>query len=223
MARRVLVTGGGRPLGRMIAKTCAEAGWQPVIHDDTPGADTNAFAQALGGVSIDQPLDEARAAERLITRAAEMAGGPLDALVNAASFVAQDTAQTVTEASLLQNFRANAMEPLLLARHFAAQAPRSSVIVNLVDHKGTASAGHFSYAWSHEALRGVTSSLATAYAPHIRVVAVSPASDLIGQQLDPGEVDRAVLFAMTNKAITGQVLMADGGKRQARPKTQLAD
>ncbi|MEO1657147.1 MAG: SDR family oxidoreductase [Pseudomonadota bacterium] len=245
MARRVLITGGAKRLGKIIAETCAEAGWQPVIHYNTSGAEAADVAKALGGVAVGQALEEPGAGEALIDKAVAAAGGPLHALVNSASIFEYDTAQEMTEESLLKNFRINAMAPLLLAKRFAAQAEDGAVIVNMLDQKiANPNPDHFSYTVSKEALHGVTRNLAQAFAPKVRVVGVAPGYNLpspgqseekferlaptvniLEKRLDPKDVAGAVLFAMTNKAITGQVLLASNGEhlKPAAGDIQLAD
>lgn len=245
MTKRVLITGGGKRLGKIIAETCAAAGWQPVIHYNTSATEASEVAKALGGVAVGQALEEPGAPEKLIETAVKAAGGALHALVNSASIFEHDTAQTMTEESLLHNFRINAMAPLLLAKGFAAQAEDGAVIVNMLDQKiVNPNPDHFSYTVSKEALHGVTRNLAQAFAPKVRVVGVAPGYNLpspgqsdekferlaptvniLEKRLDPEDVAGAVLFAMTNKAITGQVLLASNGEhlKPAARDIQLAD
>ncbi|MEM7740691.1 MAG: SDR family oxidoreductase [Pseudomonadota bacterium] len=245
MTKRVLITGGAKRLGRIIAETCAAQGWTPVIHYNASGTEAADVAASLGGVAVGQGLEEPGAGETLIGKAVDAAGGPLHALVNSASIFEHDTAATMTEESLLLNFRINAMAPLLLAKGFAAQAPQGSVIVNMLDQKiANPNPDHFSYTVSKEALHGVTRNLAQAFAPKIRVVGVAPGYNLpspgqsdekferlaptvniLEKRLDPKDVAGAVLFAMTNQAITGQVLLASNGEhlKPAARDIQLAD
>ncbi|MEM6747349.1 MAG: SDR family oxidoreductase [Pseudomonadota bacterium] len=245
MTRRVLITGGAKRLGKIIAETCAADGWQPVIHYNASGTEAAEVAKHLGGVAVGQALEAPGASEALIAKAVKAAGGPLHALVNSASIFEYDTAQAMTEESLLKNFRINAMAPLLLAKHFAAQAEDGAVIVNMLDQKiANPNPDHFSYTVSKEALHGVTRNLAQAFAPEVRVVGVAPGYNLpspgqsdekferlaptvniLEKRLDPKDVAGAVLFAMTNKAITGQVLLASNGEhlKPAAGDIQLAD
>lgn len=232
MTKRVLVTGGGKRVGRVILETCARAGWQPIVHYGTSAAEAEELASALGGIAIAQDLAEENAAQKLFTKIKEAGGGQVSALVNSASIFAHDTAQTMTEEHLLQNFRVNTMAPLLLAQAFAAQVEDEGVIVNMLDQKlFNLNTDHFSYTISKQALHGGTLLLARALAPKVRVVGVAPGYNLpspgqaedvfnrlaptvnpLQRRLTPEDVAEAVLFALQSRAITGQVLLADNGE-----------
>lgn len=232
MTPTILVTGGGRRLGREIVRAAARAGFRPAVHYNTSAEDAEALAGSLGGVAVGADLSAEGAAPHLIAKAAEALGEPVTALVNSASIFEHDTAQTMSEADLIRNFTINTVAPLMLCQAFAEQAPEGSAIVNILDQKLFAlNTDHFSYTVSKQALHGATLLLARALAPKIRVAGVAPGYNLpspgqddatfqrlaptvnvLKRRLEPRDVADTVIFALTNKSITGQVILADNGE-----------
>lgn len=232
MTKTVLVTGGGKRLGRAIALTCARAGWRPVVHYNTSADEAEEVAQETGGVAVGHDLSRDGAGHAVIEKAREAAGCRINALINSASIFPFDTASDATEESLLDNFRVNAMAPIMLAQAFAHQAEDGDVVVNMLDQKlFNLNPDHFSYTVSKQALHGATMTMAQAFAPKVRVVGVAPGYNLpspgqdekkferlaptvnvLQKRLRPEQVADTVLFCMQNKSITGQVLIADNGE-----------
>jgi NAD(P)-dependent dehydrogenase (short-subunit alcohol dehydrogenase family) len=237
--RSVLVTGGAVRLGRAITEACAEAGWQPVIHYNSSSDEAEALADRLGTVAVGEDLSREGSGERLITRAVEALGRPLDALVNSAAIFEHDTAGELSEEALLRHFRINAVAPLMSTKAFAAQAPEGGVVVSILDQKlFNLHPDHFSYTISKQALHGATPMMAMAFAPKLRVVGVAPGYNLpspeqseedflrlapevnvLERRLRPEDVAATVVFALENRAITGQVLLADNGEH-LKPRTR---
>ena len=232
MSRWLLVTGGGRRLGRVIVQAAARAGWKPVVHYNTSGAEAERVAAETGGVAVGGDLSEEGAGNRIMAKATEAAGAPISGLINSASIFEHDDAATMTEEALLRNFRIHTVAPMMLSQAFAAQVPGDGVIVNILDQKLFAlNADHISYTISKQALHGATLLLARALAPGIRVVGVAPGYNLpspgqpeevfarlaptvnvLQRRLTPEDVADAVVFALTNRSITGQVIIADNGE-----------
>lgn len=232
MARAVLVTGGGKRLGRMIVETCAAAGWVPIVHYNSSSKDAEEVAKAHGGVAVGQDLSQPGAGEALFQNVVEAYGAPLSGLVNSASIFEQDLAPTATEEAMLRNFQIHAVAPAMLAKAFYHQAPDGSAIVNILDQKlFNLNADHFSYTTSKQALHGMTMTMARGFAPKVRVIGVAPGYNLpspgqdwetynrlaptvnvLERRLQPEDVAKTVLFALENQAITGQVLLADNGE-----------
>lgn len=230
--RSVLITGGGRRLGRAMALACARAGWRPLVHYNTAAAEAEDVARETGGLAIGGDLSLPGAPAALMAEATAAAAGPVTGLVNSASIFEFDTAADATEDSLIRNFRINAMAPILLAQAFAAQAPEGGVVVNMLDQKlFNLNPDHFSYTVSKQALHGATMTMAMSFAPKVRVVGVAPGYNLpspgqdtalferlaptvnvMGRRLHPDDVAAAVLFALENRSITGQVILADNGE-----------
>lgn len=232
MSNWVLVTGGGKRLGRAIVYAAAAAGWRPVVHYNTSAQDAERVAADTGGVAIGGDLSTPGAGGAIFAAARQAAGEPIRGLVNSASIFEFDDAATMTEDALLRNFQIHTVAPMMLAQAFAAQAQGDAVIVNMLDQKlFNLNADHMSYTISKQALHGATIMLSRALAPKVRCVGVAPGYNLpspgqdeetylrlaptvnvLERRLDPEDVAATVVFALNNKAITGQVILADNGE-----------
>ena len=237
----VLVTGAAKRLGRAIALGLAQAGWQVVVHyhrSAQEAHDTVDACHALtpGAMAVPADLADAHAATQLVPQVvAHM--GHLDAVVNSASVFEHDAADTFSAERLAQHMQVNLTAPLLLAqglaKHLQARqaAPATGVVVNLLDQKlWNPNPDFLSYTLSKAALEQATTLLAQALAPQIRVVGVAPGltlnSHLLSQadfealhQLSPlgrsstvDDVVSAVVFACTNRSVTGTTILVDGGQ-----------
>lgn len=249
--RRVLVTGAARRLGREIALGMARAGWDVAVHYGSSAeqaARTVADIEALGrrAVALPADLDDEAAVEALFDAACARLG-PLDAVVNNASRFEPDRPETASYAMLARHVGPNLGAPLVLARRLhalrAAAAPDApaaapAVVVNLLDQKlENPNPDFLAYTLSKAALASATTLLAMAFAPQLRVVAVSPGITLLsgdqtpesferahrmtplGRSSTPADVVDAVVFLASAPAITGINLTVDGGQHlQALPR-----
>jgi NAD(P)-dependent dehydrogenase (short-subunit alcohol dehydrogenase family) len=244
-ARTVLVTGAGRRLGREIALTLAQAGWNVAVHhrhsaDDAHRTATDcALRSGRDGSAhafFADLSDEASVRALLPAVAAHF--GQVDAVVNNASTFEHDSATTFGFASLEQHLRANAGAAVLLAQalHTHTEArDAEGVVVNLLDQKlWNMNPDFFSYTLSKAALEAANTMLALALAPRVRVVGVAPGLTLtshlltdekfaelhqqspLGRSSSPQDVAATVAFALDNRSITGTTLLVDGGQHLMR-------
>lgn len=232
MTKALLVTGGAVRVGRAILEAAHATGWRPVVHYNSSSDEAEALADKLGGVAIGLELGPDGSGERLIELASEAVGGPIAGLVNSASIFPHDLASDVTEEDLLKSFRVNAVAPMMASKAFAAQSPDGGVIVNILDTKlFNLYPDHFSYTISKQALHGATLMMARSFAPKVRVVGVAPGYNLpspgqpeevferlaptvnaLQRRLHPDDVADAVVFALNNRSVTAQVIIADNGE-----------
>ena len=243
-ARRVLVTGAARRLGREIALALARAGWDVAVHHGESvqaAQDTVADIQALGrrAVALQADLADPQQTAALFD-AASAALGPLDALVNNASRFEPDRPESFEYAGLHRHLDPNLAAPLLLARRLhearcalPASAP-AGVVINLLDQKlENLNPDFLSYTLTKAALASATTMLAMAFAPRLRVVSVSPGITLVsgdqtaegfaqahrmtplGRSSTPADIAAAVVFLADAPAITGINLTVDGGQHLA--------
>lgn len=232
--RSVLVTGGARRVGAAISQRLAGAGWRVVIHYRQSPDEADALAKSIGALTIGGDLEDAGAAEALPARAAELAGGRLDAVVNNASLFEYNTAATFTVDDFDRDIAVNLRAPVIVARAFAATLPpdRTGAVVNLLDQKlWNLNADFFSYTISKMGLEGATRLLARALAPAVRVNAVAPGLvlpsgdqtqeefdavsatyNLLKRPIDIGAIAASVQFLLENSAVTGQTIIADNGQ-----------
>ena len=241
--RRVaLVTGAGKRLGRHIALTLAQQGWDVAVHCRASRAEAEATAdeiRALGrrAVVLSADLSDEAAARALPVQAvAEL--GQLDAVVNSASTFEYDTAATFSYAMLERHLRANTAPAIVLAQCLAehvAQRGVQGAVVNLLDQKlWNPNPDFLSYTLSKAALESATTLLALALAPQVRVVGVAPgltrtsdwlqgeafepahALSPLGRSSTPEDVAATVAFALGNRSMTGTTLLVDGGQHLQR-------
>ncbi len=235
--KTVLVTGAAKRLGRAIALDLAAQGWNIALHYSTSRDEAEIVAadiRALGATCAIFPADFAREAETesLITRV-NAGMGPLTALINSASLFENDDWQSASRQSWDAHMEINLRAPFLLSQHFARQLPKGKkgAVVNIIDQRVLKPTPQFiSYSLSKAGLFWLTTALAQALAPDIRVNAVGPGPTLrnprqseadFARQRDatilkhgaePTDVADAVRYLLEAEAVTGQMLAVDGGQ-----------
>ncbi|MBB6251324.1 SDR family oxidoreductase [Nitrospirillum iridis] len=239
MSRWLLVTGGAKRLGRLIALTAARSGWDVVLHYNASAAAAAATAgeiRALGRQAAVAQADLADAAqvETLVQRAAAAAGEPLEGLVNSASLFEWDDAASLTAQGFVNHQTVNALAPILLIRalHQSLSPDQRGAVVNVLDFKlANPNPDHLSYTVSKYALAGASRVLARSLAPRVRVNSVSPGYVLpapgqdeaefrrlsrrnpLDSAPDPQQVADAVVFLLNHDTITDQDIAVDCGLR----------
>lgn len=230
-----LVTGGAVRVGRAIALSLADAGYDLLISHNKSRAESSeveARARKAGRRVHAVRADLSRAADVAhLARAAADRFGRLDLLVNSASSFAQGDLLDVTadewDAVMAVNLRA----PFLLVRETAhlLRAARGAV-VNIVDlsalHPWTT---HPHHSVSKAGLLHLTRVMARRLAPEVRVNAVAPGLVLppesysaekvertrqripMGRVGAPEDVASAVRFLARADYVTGEVVVVDGG------------
>lgn len=251
MTRSALITGAARRIGRHIAQDLARDGWAVAIHCNTSRGDAEALKaeiEAEGGKAVIVQGDLARAdvPERLVGEA-RAALGPISCLVNNASRFEPDEAVSVTLDSWTQHLDTNLRAPVFLAQSFAAQLPADMPgnIINIIDQRvWKLTPKFFSYTASKSALWTVTQTMAQALAPRIRVNAIGPGPALPNVRMDeedfarqsrltllkrgtsPQEISAAVKYILSAPAMTGQMIVLDGGQHllwQTRDVTDVKE
>lgn len=160
--------------------------------------------------------------------------GPLGVLVNNASTFERDEWDDATRESWDRHIEPNLRAPFVLAQAMAKALPAAAegVVVNLLDQKLWAPNPDFlSYSLAKAGLQYATTMLAQALAPRVRVVGVAPGLTLPSYLQDDAEFERAhrahsplgrsstaadvaasVVFACTNRSLTGSTILCDGGQ-----------
>jgi NAD(P)-dependent dehydrogenase (short-subunit alcohol dehydrogenase family) len=236
--RVALVTGAARRLGREIALALARAGWDVGVHygssrDEALG--TVAAIEALGrrAVALPARLEQEAEVAALLPALAERLGAA-SCVVNNASRFEFDAAADLSFASFQAHLLPNLAAPVLLARELHRLLPEDleGVVVNLLDQKLWAPNPDFlSYSLSKAGLACATTLLAQALAPRVRVVGVAPGLTLpsylqdddtfatahrvhspLGRSSTAEDVAASVVFAVTNRSLTGSTILCDGGQ-----------
>ncbi|WP_448657920.1 SDR family oxidoreductase [Sphingomonas sp. CJ99] len=237
-----LVTGSGRRLGAAIAARLARAGHAIALHGSHDGTPEGELVEVLsdhapGHAWFTADLSDPTATDGLVRRVADHFGRPVTILVNNASrFSAMDGAET-THADLMAHLAVNLVAPVLLSQAMAAGLPAGvqGSVVNILDQRiRQPPRDQLGYTVSKQALAEATRTLATTYAPHVRVNAVAPGLTLATaeygtqqmarlEQMMPlarlattTEIADAVAFLVGAPSVTGQTLFVDGGAALTR-------
>lgn len=240
----VLVTGGGKRLGAIIARHLGSRGRHVFVHyhQSAEGArEVAAEIVAAGGQAtpIGADLGDAKAVARLYEACEAIC--PLGLLVNCASGFAYDTAANVSIEGLEAHMRINLFAPVLLTQRLHASLTARGargVAINIVDNKVFGlNPDYFSYTLSKVALQGMIQMQAMAMAPTLRVAGIAPGITLIsglqteqefershrnnpmGMGCTPEQILNAVDFILASPAYHGQTMVIDGGQvLQRRPR-----
>lgn len=179
----VIVTGGGRDIGRSISLRFAAEGAKVVINyrsDEAAAQDTLAAVEAAGGTALLHRADVTKsdAVADLIAAAADFGGGTIDVLVNCAGgMVARKTLADMDEAFFDTVMDLNFKSAFLVTKAALPHLAKGSAIVNLSSQAARDGGGPGAsiYAASKGALTTLTRSWAKELGPQgIRVNALCP-------------------------------------------------
>ncbi len=234
-----LITGAGRRVGAVIARTLHAAGYDLALHYRHSIDDARMLADEL---------EQRRSGSTLLLQA-ELADisalpvmieqllahyGRLDALVNNASAFYPTPLGTVTAQQWNELFASNAQAPFFLSQAaIPALREAHGGIVNMIDiYAERPLADHPLYCMAKAALAAMTRSLALDLGPDIRVNGVAPGAVMwpsdgkpyADQQAmlartplqhagTPDDVAGAVLWLLRDAPfVTGQIIRVDGGR-----------
>jgi NAD(P)-dependent dehydrogenase (short-subunit alcohol dehydrogenase family) len=235
--RVVIVTGGGRGIGRGVAARFLEAGARVVVCGRKEPAEP-VGAAGREALFLAADVREPEAIARLVDAVVERYGR-VDALVNNAGGSPPADAATASPRFSTSIVALNLLAPLFLAQRvlpvMRAQ-PEGGSIVNVASVSGLRpSPGTAAYGAAKAGLLSLTQSLAVEWAPHVRVNAVTPglirteqsalfygddagiarvaATVPMGRLGEPSDVADACLFLASPLAryVTGANLVVHGG------------
>ena len=239
--RIALVTGAGDRLGKAMALALGESGFSVGVHYNRSANKADAVCQSIkaagaNAVSLQADLSHEEDTASLMARTVE-ALGPVSLLVNSASLFEADEIDTMTRSTWDAHIEANLRAPLKLTQDFAEQAPNGvdNLVVNMIDQRVRKLTPQFlSYTASKAGLYHLTKTLAQALGPKgIRVNAIGPGPTLknkrqsdddwrkqneatiLGRGADPSDIVGALMYLLTAKAVTGQMIAVDGGQHLA--------
>lgn len=231
-----LVTGAARRVGRAIALEMARCGHDIVVHYRSSAGEAREVAAkcaSLGvrAVPIQADLTQPDDVNGLF-RQMDDEFGRLDVLVNSAAVFRRTPAWDLSDEDLDFHLEMNVKAPyrcsVLAARRMR---DRGGCIVHIADVAAERPfREHIPYCVSKAALVMMTRAMAKAYAPLVRVNAVSPGTVLFRPDEDedlrrrvtariprgrigtPEDVARAVRFLVESPHVTGAVIPVDGGR-----------
>lgn len=242
----VLVTGGGRRVGAVIARHLASAGYRLIIHANRSIDEAQVLADeftAAGQESIALAADlcDDQSIERMFGEA-RAHFGRLDGLINSAAIWIRKRLEETTADDVRRHFETNLLATFLCCQHAGAimvQQPLGGAIVNFGDWAIARPYLNYSaYFASKGGIPTLTRTFAVELAsrnPQLRVNAILPGpvmlppdlpaaerehaiqSTLVKREGTPAHVADAVLFLLRNDFITGVCLPVDGGRSVYAP------
>jgi pteridine reductase len=234
-----LITGAGRRVGAVTARTLHAAGYDLALHYRRSADDARTLASELeqqrsgSTLLLQAELSELPALPRMIEQLLAHYGR-LDALVNNASAFYPTPLGAATAQQWNELFASNAQAPFFLSQAAipALREARGS-IVNMIDiYAERPLAEHPLYCMAKAALAAMTRSLALDLGPDIRVNGVAPGAVMWpsdGKPYDdqqamlartplqragtPEDVAGTVLWLLRDAPfVTGQIIRVDGGR-----------
>jgi len=237
----VLITGGARRVGAVVARHLHAQGMRIAIHYRNSAKDAQALCDELNhkransAIAMAADLNDIAALPQIINTV-QMTWGQLDVLINNASSFYPTPLGTVNEKQWDDLFASNLKAPFFLAQ---AAAPlltkQQGCIINMVDIRARQPLKDFSvYCTAKAGLVMLTRSLAKELAPAVRVNGIAPGVVLWPddeQEVDeatrnrilartplkragtPHDIAKAVDFLVNHgDYLTGEIIAVDGGR-----------
>ena len=230
----ILVTGGAKRLGAVVARAFGEAGWHVVIHYGRSAREAEALADSLPSAeAIHCDLADGDAAVKLV----EALAARLDdwrVLVNCAAIFRPDDVTGLDPQTYMRSMQINAKTPTRMAQAFlrSARASGGRRVIQFTDQKlANPNPDFFSYTISKHAMAGAIPLLAMgACGPDDRVYGLAPGAilpshdqsedeiershvlNLLGRKTDAQEIADAALFLATGHLANGETLYVDSGQ-----------
>ena len=229
-----IVTGAGHRIGKAFALTLARNGYAILLHYWTSEAEATETARELRALGALVHLCRADLTElpgiTALFSEADKIVRPLRVLVNSAGVLRVGDPLKLSPQEWDETLSLNLRAPFLCSREAASRMKQGGLIVNVTDVGARKSWSRFpAYSVSKAGLEALTSILARAFAPTIRVNAIAPGLTLRSKVVTDdewrrlverlplkraGSVDEiasALEFLLKNEYITGQTLVIDGG------------
>lgn len=230
----VLITGGARRIGAVMAQCFGQAGWHVVIHYRRSRGEAEALAARLPSAeTICSDLGNPRAAGDMVESLARR----LDewrVLVNSGGVFAVDGADALDPAIASTAMTVNAFSPAVMAQRFlaSARAHGGRRVIQVTDQKiANPNPDFFSYTMSKHALASTVAMLSKARKdPRDRIYGLAPGAilpshdqgpeeaevshrlNLLRRRTGPDEIAEAALFLAGGWLASGQTLYVDSGQ-----------
>ena len=239
MNKTILITGAAKRIGKEMALSFFNKGWDIVIHYSSSKLEAEALADKMNSERSNSAmiaqanLDNADQVTKLVEKTLSK-NSRIDALINNASTFFPTPIGNFSEESWNSLMGSNLKAPLFLIQAFHKELEKNKgFIINITDiNVDKALVNHSIYLAAKSGLQTLTKSLAKELAPSIRVNAIAP-----GAILEPPNVEwtteqknniinavpmkrmgtekdivDAAIYLSEAEYVTGQILNIDGGK-----------
>ena len=239
MNKTIFITGAAKRIGKEIALTFKELGWNIIIHYNSSKKDADDLANQINkdnpnsAKTVQGNLDIKEDVQKILSEVSETFPS-IDVLVNNASTFYPTPIDEISEDHWEKLIGSNLKGPLFLIQGLKEKLKRSNgSIINITDTNLTKGVANYSiYSAAKAGLEAVTKGLARELAPEIKVNAIAP-----GAMLEPPDVRwteeqknkviesiplkrmgsekdiaNAVKFLANSEYITGQTIKVDGGR-----------
>ena len=239
MNKTIFITGAAKRIGKEIALTFKELGWNIIIHYNSSKKDADDLANQINkdnpnsAKTVQGNLDIKEDVQKILSEVSETFPS-IDVLVNNASTFYPTPIDEISEDHWEKLIGSNLKGPLFLIQGLKEKLKRSNgSIINITDTNLTKGVANYSiYSAAKAGLEAVTKGLARELAPEIKVNAIAP-----GAMLEPPDVTwteeqknkviesiplkrmgsekdiaNAVKFLAYSEYITGQIIKVDGGR-----------
>ena len=242
MSKTILITGAAKRIGREIALSFFDKGWDIVIHYNSSKNDAQVLADEMNAQRDDSAiiaqanLDNADEIIKLADQTLSK-NNRIDALVNNASTFYPTPIGDFSEDDWNSLMGSNLKAPLFLMQSFSKELKKNKgFIINITDiNVDKALINHSIYLAAKSGLQTLTQALAKELAPDIRVNAIAPGVILeppntewtteqknniinsvpLGRMGSEKDIADAAIFLSEAEYVTGQILNIDGGKSRS--------
>ena len=239
MNKTILITGAAKRIGKEIALTFKELGWNIIIHYNSSKKDADDLADQINKDNPDSAktvqgnLDVKEDIEKILNEVGEMFP-TIDLLVNNASAFYPTPIDEVSENNWEELIGSNLKGPLFLIQGLKEKLKASKgSIINITDTNLIKGVANYSiYSAAKAGLEAVTKGLARELAPEIKVNAIAPGAMLeptdikwtdeqrdkviktipLNRMGSEKDIANTVEFLAHSEYITGQIIKVDGGK-----------
>jgi pteridine reductase len=239
MNKTVFITGAAKRIGKEIALSFKELGWNIIIHYNSSKEDALNLAKEINNankntaITVQGNLDVKEDVNAIIKEVLD-AFPSIDLLINNASTFYPTPIDDISEEHWEKLFGSNLKGPLFLIQGLKQKLKESKgSIINITDTNLSKGVANYSiYSAAKAGLESITKGLARELAPEIKVNAIAP-----GAMLEPPDVTwteeqkskviesiplkrmgsekdiaEAVNFLAHSQYITGQIIKVDGGR-----------
>ena len=239
MNKTIVITGAAQRIGKEIALSFFNKGWDIVIHFNSSRLEAEALADKMNSerrnsaMIVQANLDNADEVTKLVKKTLSK-NSRIDALINNASTFYPTPIGTFSEENWNALMGSNLKAPLFLIQSFHKELEKNQgFIINITDiNVDKALINHSIYLAAKSGLQTLTKSLAKELAPNIRVNAIAPGAILEPPNIEwtteqkkniihavpmkrmgtEKDIVDAAMYLAEAEYVTGQILNIDGGK-----------